>query len=157
KPTVTDVANDVQLGAVDAGFVWDVTVRQMPKLRRVDLPQFKGAVAQVEIAVLKCSEQPTEALRFARFLGARDRGLREFARTRYETVEGDAWAETPEVVVYSGAMLHPAIEDTLRAFEEREGVKIITVYNGCGILEGQIKLGERPDAFFACDTTFMDR
>ena len=32
KPTVNDVANDVKIGSVDAGIVWDGTARQYPKL-----------------------------------------------------------------------------------------------------------------------------
>jgi len=52
-------------------------------------------------------------------------------------------------------MLQPAIEKTLKEFERREGVRITTVYNGCGILVGQMKTGERPDLYFACDEQFM--
>jgi ABC-type molybdate transport system substrate-binding protein len=50
----------------------------------------------------------------------------------------------------------PAIEQTLRDFEQREGCRITRVYNGCGILVAQMKAGERPDAYFACDVSFMD-
>ena len=35
KPTVNDVANDVALGCVDTGFVWDATVRQTDTLETV--------------------------------------------------------------------------------------------------------------------------
>ncbi len=52
-------------------------------------------------------------------------------------------------------MLRPAIEETIAAFEEREGVKVARVYNGCGILIAQMKAGQHPDAYFACDTEFM--
>ncbi len=54
-------------------------------------------------------------------------------------------------------MLRPAIEDTVKAFEEREGVVIDTVYNGCGILVAQMKSGQVPDAYFACDKEFMEQ
>ena len=33
---------------------------------------------------------------------------------------------------------------------------ITPVYNGCGILVSQMKAGEKPDAYFSCDTKFMD-
>jgi len=70
--------------------------------------------------------------------------------------EGDPWAETPEIRLFSGAMLQPAIKETIKDFEEREGVKVITVYNGCGILVAQMKAADKaPDAYFACDTSFM--
>jgi ABC-type molybdate transport system substrate-binding protein len=52
-------------------------------------------------------------------------------------------------------MLRPAIEDTLRDFEQREGMRITTVYNGCGILTAQMRAGERPDGYFSCDVSFM--
>jgi ABC-type molybdate transport system substrate-binding protein len=122
----------------------------------VRLPLFDAAVQQVTIGVLTASRQPTAALRFTRYLGARDRGLLEFARQHYEPVEGDEWAEMPDIKLFSGAMLRPAIEKTLRDFEAREGVRITTVYNGCGILTAQMRAGERPDAYFACDSSFMN-
>jgi molybdate transport system substrate-binding protein len=155
KPTVNDVANDVKLRTVDAGIIWDTTVRQYPELEFVTVPEFSSAEQRIAIGVLTASEQPTEALRFARYLGARDQGLREFARQGYQPVVGDTWAVTPEVVLYSGGVNRVAIEETLERFEQREGVRITRVYNGCGILVSQMKSGQRPDAYFACDTSFM--
>jgi molybdate transport system substrate-binding protein len=156
KPTVNDVGNDIVIGAVDAGFVWDATVRQNPKLEAVALPEFADVHALVAVSVLTMSEQPTAALRFARYLAARDKGLPLFQRDGYEPVEGDPWSETPELRVFSGAMLRPAIDDTIDEFEKREGVRVTRVYNGCGILVGQMKTdGKSPDAYFACDLSFM--
>src|SRR5690606_39025796 len=37
KPTVNDVANDVKIGAVDVGIVWDAVAAQYPGLDTVDL------------------------------------------------------------------------------------------------------------------------
>ena len=156
KPTVNDVANDVVIGAVDAGFVWDATVRQMPKLEAVTVPEFDDVRAHVAVGVLTCGDQPTAALRFARYLAARDIGLPLFAQDGYEPVDGDPWAEAPELRVFAGAMLRPAIDDTIADFEKREGVRVTRVYNGCGILVGQMKTdGKSPDAYFACDSSFM--
>jgi molybdate transport system substrate-binding protein len=156
KPTVNDVGNDIVIGAVDAGFVWDATVRQNPQLEAVNLPVFAGVHADIAIGVLTTSQQPTAALRFARYLAARDKGLPLFQRDGYEPVEGDPWAETPELRVFSGAMLRPAIDDTIDEFEKREGVRVTRVYNGCGILVGQMRTdGKSPDAYFACDVSFM--
>ncbi len=156
KPTVNDVANDVVIGAVDAGFVWDATVRQMPKLEAVPIPEFADVHAHIAVGVLTCGDQPTAALRFARYLAARDKGLPLFQRDGYEPVEGDPWAETPELRVFAGAMLRPAIDDTIADFENREGVRVNRVYNGCGILVGQMRTdGKSPDAYFACDVSFM--
>jgi molybdate transport system substrate-binding protein len=155
KGTVTEVANDVKLGAVGATFIWDGMAVQYPDLQIVHLREIDQVKARVAAAVLNYSRQPTAALRFARFLSAQDKGLREFQRYGYKTLPGDRWAESPELRLYAGAMLRPAIEDTIRRFEQREGVTVVRVYNGCGILVSQMRTGERPDAYFACDTSFM--
>lgn len=156
KPTVNDVANDIKLGAVDAGIVWDALAAQYPDQDVVSVPEFNALVETIHVAVLTSCEQPTDALRLARYLGARDRGLPRFKEFGYQPVEGDIWAVTPEVVLFSGAMLRPGVETTLREFEAREGCRITTVYNGCGVLTAQMRAGQRPDAYFSCDTTFMD-
>jgi molybdenum ABC transporter molybdate-binding protein len=160
KVTVTDVANDVKLGAVDAGIVWDATVRQYDgALEAVELPELKDVQSHVGVGVLRSCDRPASALRFARFLAASDRGLVKFKDKGYTTVDGDPWADgEPILTVYAGAMLQPAIEQTIEDFAAREGIprkNIRCIYNGCGILLGQMKLGQHPDAFFACDATFM--
>lgn len=155
KPTVNDVASDVKLGAVDAGIVWDATVKQFPGLEAVPLPQLAGKRGHVMAGVLTSSTQPTAALHFARFLAARDRGLKHMEHFGFEPVAGDVWAETPELRLFAGAMLKPAVEATITAFEQREGVHVTRVYNGCGILVAQMKAGFKPDAYFACEKSFM--
>ncbi len=159
KATVSDVANDIVIGSVDAGIVWDSTVRQYPDLEMVSLPELAAAVARVSVVVLKSSTQPTAALHFARYLAAADRGLLDFKRAGYDVVEGDAWAETPEIRLMAGAMLRPAIEQTINSFKKREGVQVTTAYDGCGILVAQMRAAARDpaDAYFACDQSFMDQ
>jgi molybdenum ABC transporter molybdate-binding protein len=157
KPTVNDVASDIKVGAVDAGIVWNATVAQFPELEAVPLPQFDGATAHISLAILKSSPQPTAALRFARYLAARDRGLPELVHNGFAVVDGDPWALEPELHLLAGAMLRPAIEETLTAFEQREGIRVLRVYNGCGILVAQMRAGDRPDAYFACDKSFMSQ
>jgi molybdenum ABC transporter molybdate-binding protein len=156
KPTVNDVANDLKIGSADAAFVWDTTVRQYPELERVAGVDF-GVTSTVPVAVLKSSASPTAALRFARFLAARDKGLPEFSKAGFEAVEGDVWEDRPALVLYAGAMLRPAIEKTITAFEAREGCTVTRVYNGCGILVGQMRAGATPDLYFACDAQFMSQ
>lgn len=156
KPTVNDIANDVKLGAMDAGIVWDATVKQYPELEAVAIEGADAFVEYVTVGVVTFTKQPTAALRFARYLTARDKGQPIFSRNGYAEVQGaDAWAETPEILYFSGGVNRVAIEETLERFEEREGCEIKTVYNGCGILVGQMKLGERPDAYHSCDQSFM--
>ncbi|HWG44577.1 MAG TPA: molybdate ABC transporter substrate-binding protein [Gemmataceae bacterium] len=156
KTTVNDVANDIALGAADAGIVWDSVVRQMPALEMVALPELSSATAHVAVGVLKGSPQPMAALRFARYLAAHDRGANHFRKAGFTPVEGDRWTETPELRLFAGAMLRPAIEETIAAFREREGAEVTCVYNGCGILVAQMTTNHQsPDAYFACDQSFM--
>jgi molybdenum ABC transporter molybdate-binding protein len=88
---------------------------------------------------------------------AQDRGLQDFEKHGFQIENGDQWADRPQVSLYAGSMLRPAIEDTIKRFQDREGVDVTTVYNGCGILVGQMKTGHRPDAYFACDVEFMNQ
>lgn len=157
--TVTEAATAVKIGAADATVVWDSTVAQYPDLEAVDQPNLEASVTPVGIAVLHCSTQPTLALHFARYLSARDKGLLEFKKKGYTPVDGDEWAEHPQLTFFAGAMLRPAIEETLKEFEAREGLpRINTIYNGCGILVGQMRVdGVRPDAYFSCDNSFMSQ
>jgi molybdate transport system substrate-binding protein len=110
---------------------------------------------QLSIAVVATTARPSAVLHFARYVAARDRGLIHFAHHGYQVVQGDVWEDTPELSFFIGAMLRPAVDDTITAFEQREGVRVWRVYNGCGILVAQMKAGQHPDAYFACDTEFM--
>ena len=74
KPTVMDIAGDVQLGTVDAAIVWDSAAAQFPTLEAVSVPEFANAVEIASVAVLADSTQPAAALRFARYLTAADKG-----------------------------------------------------------------------------------
>jgi molybdenum ABC transporter molybdate-binding protein len=157
KPTVNDLANDLKLGTADASILWDAVVNQYPELEAVSVASGQAHRQQVAVGVLAASEHPTAALRFARYLGARDRGLKTFEQEGYPPVSGDVWARVPKVVLYSGGVNRIAIDETINRFEAREGVEVTRIYNGCGILVSQIKAGQRPDAYLACDVTFLDQ
>ena len=157
KGTVNDVAVDIKIGSVDAGFVWDAFLVQYPEFEKIPIPELDDVSAQMSVAVLKSSADATAALRFARYLGAHDKGLKEFERNGFKPADGDKWTATPEIRLLAGAMLRPAIEETIKAFEKREGCRVTRVYNGCGILVAQMKAGQHPDAYFACDVSFMDK
>jgi molybdate transport system substrate-binding protein len=156
KTTVNDVANDVKIGAADAGIIYDAVAATYPELDIVRAGELSTIKANVAIAVTTASKQPRHALHFARYLAASDKGLARYREFGFSPVQGDVWAEHPELLVYAGSMLRPAVEETFKAFEDREGVKITRVYNGCGILVAQMKAGEQPDAYFACDSEFMN-
>ena len=155
--TVTEVANAVKVGSVDAGIVYDVVLHDYPTLEAVKIPELDGAAAKVSVALVATSRQPQRALHLARFIAAEDAGLKRYREYGFQTVQGDAWSDRPEITLYAGSMLRPAIERTITDFEEREGVRVTRVYNGCGILVGQMKAGQMPDAYFACDSEFMNQ
>jgi ABC-type molybdate transport system substrate-binding protein len=90
-------------------------------------------------------------------LSSSDKGLKHYHEFGFQPVSGDAWSEEPEITLYAGSMLRPAIEATITNFERREGIRVTRVYNGCGILVAQMKAGQVPDAYFACDSEFMNQ
>lgn len=157
KGTVNDAANDVAIGAADAAFIWDALGQQYPSLELLEVPELTNCVASVSATVLTTSRAPTEALKFARYLAARDKGLKHFETNGYAVAAGDEWSSQPELNVFAGAMLRPAIDQTIADFEKREGARVNRIYNGCGILVAEMQAGKHPDAYFACDTSFMNQ
>ena len=162
KPTVTDLANDLKLGTIDASILWDALVRQNPELEAVECPELKSSTARIAMCVLTSVKAPAAALRFARYFASRDRGQPVFASMGYEAVEGDRWSESPQLTFFAGIVARRALEETIRGFEEREGVVVTTVYNGCGILTGQMLAirdktqGGFPDLYLAGDRCFFE-
>ncbi len=161
KPTVNDLAADVKIGTIDAAIVWDVIARQFG-LDYVTDAALSAQSARVEIGVIAATEQPTAALHFARFLAAPEKGLRHFEAHHFDVVEGDRWADVPEVTFFSGGVNRRAMEPILEAFQRREGVRINTVYQGCGALNAQMATIHAqdpdhgfPDAYLACDVYYL--
>lgn len=155
KTTVNEIANDIKLKAVDVGIIWDAIGNQYDEVDIIQVPLFKEGRQEVAIGIVKNTAKPSQALHFARYLGARDKGLPVFEQHGYQPVDGDVWENVPEVVLFSGGVNRMAIDDTINRFEKREGVRVKRIYNGCGILVSQMKGGARPDAYFACDVSFI--
>jgi molybdenum ABC transporter molybdate-binding protein len=162
KPTVPEIANDVKLGALDAGIVWDATAGQYPDVEAVAVPQFEDARQDIAVGVLAASAQPTAALRFARYLNSRI-GNGVFKKHGCRPVDGDKWAWQPELTFFCGAVNRRAIDAVIKEFEQREGVVVNTVYNGCGILTAQMRTIRQdsagagfPDTYMACDRYYLD-
>lgn len=162
KPTVNDLGNDVKIGAADAAVVFDVIARQFA-LDYVNDDALDAESVLVEIGVISSTRQPTAALHFARFLAAPQKGQKHFREHHFDVREGDRWVERPEVNFFSGAVNRRAMEPIIEEFQRREGVRINTVFQGCGALNAQMStIREQnpdfgfPDAYFACDVYYLD-
>ena len=72
----------------------------------------------------------------------------------FTIVEGDKWAERPEINFFGGGMLRPAVEEGIREFEKREGVIVKTTFNGRNFSRSN----ERGiwSMLFSCDRKFME-
>ena len=90
KPTVNDVANDILLGAADAGIVWDVTVRQTKGLEAVALPELSAVKGRAAGAIAGASTQPAAARRFLRWLASPEKGAPVFQKHGYTVMRGNA-------------------------------------------------------------------
>jgi len=157
KPTVNDILTDVDVGAADAAIVWDANVVQLSeKLEAVHAKPFDAATKTITIGVLKWTKSAPKALQVARYLQAPEKGGKVFKKYGYESLpDADHWAIKPTINISSGGVNRVAIQKTLKEFQEREGIDLNVKYNGCGIIVGEIKAGDRPDAYFACDSSFM--
>jgi len=172
KPTVNEVANDIKIGAVDVGIVWNSTVASpeyASELTSISFAQLveTAALSQigdlVSVAVLTSSPDPTRAIRLARYIAASDRGLPVFESFGMKAVDGDLWAVNPEITFFCGAVNRRAIEPVIDAFQAREGAIVNTIYDGCGILTGRMGAiqGQRqqegfPDVYMACDRYYLE-
>ena len=158
KPTVNNIIEDVAFGSADATIAWDAVARSHSNLRIIKVPMFTEKRRDTAIAVLNTSTDTVAALHLARYLTAKDRGQLAFKNYGFEVPAlADTWSDIPELLVFSGSMLKPAIGERIHAFEQREGCIITTVYEGCGTLVSQMQAGAKPGFYFSCDQTFLDR
>jgi len=162
QPTVPEVANTVKIGGADAAIIWNTTTKIVDGIDAIEVPELDQGEVLVTVGVLKSTSAPTEALKFARYLAASDRGLKKFKEFGFTPVQGDKWAEVPELTFFCGSINRRAVEQAVKNFQAREGVQINTVYNGCGILTAQMKtitekkLTGFPDTYMACDKYYME-
>jgi molybdate transport system substrate-binding protein len=137
RGSVTEVAADVEVGAADAGIVYDVVLYPYENLEFVPLDALKEVTSQVSIGVLSTSAFPDESLHFARFVTSRDQGLRIYAEHGFQIVNGARRADTPELSNCTGLMLDAAIENTNFEFDKREDNNVTGMNNGDGIIDYQ--------------------
>ena len=161
KPTVTEIAADLSIGAVDAAILWDSLIGQFKDIEAVHVSELDAHAENASAAILPASTQASTALAFARYLSAPDKGGQHFSAAGTRPAGGDPWSPKPELIMYSGGVNRPAIEALLKQFADREGVDVTTVFNGCGILCATMKtMGEStsprfPDVYYACDLCFV--
>jgi len=116
-------------------------------------PQSRSTISA---GVLSGCDQPALSLQFARYMAAPKKGELAFERAHYQGAQGDPWDARPKIVLYSGGVNRLAIEQTLQEFQTREGCEIVTTFQGCGSLVSMMKTGQMPDAYFACDVSFLN-
>lgn len=154
--TVNEAVQAVKLGSADVALVWD-SVAQQFGLTVIDTEALGGGESTVMVSIVEPNDKVTPSLHFARYLSSRDKGMPVFKKYHFTTIaDADVWEDKVEVPIMAGSMLKPGIEEAIKVFEKREGVRVLTTYNGCGILVAQMKAGERPHAYISCDVTFMD-
>lgn len=169
---VTHVANAIKAGRgpdaarpIHAGIIWDSMLASpnYSDLTLIPLCELDGITGTVKIGVVKGGNRTDAARAFAQYLSTSCGDIFKtygFTPVNPTSVPASA-APSPvaggEIVLYAGSMLRPAIEETIDEFEKREGVRVVRVYNGCGILVTQMKAGQKPDVYFSCDTTFMNQ
>lgn len=158
KPTVNAIVEDVATGAVDVALAWDAVAGNFSEVEWIAVPEFSKRAKRASIGVLSSSKDATRALHFARYVSSKDKGRKVFREKGFEVPdEGDEWSEQPEVTLFSGSMLRPAIQERVREFEKREGCRVTTVFEGCGTLVAQMDAGASPAGYFACDTKFLTK
>jgi molybdate transport system substrate-binding protein len=87
KLTVNDVANDLKLGAADAGFIWDAQLTQYPELESVPIPGLDQITGHIAVSLLRCSKQSGEAQKFLRYITSAETGVKEFQRYGYRPAQ----------------------------------------------------------------------
>jgi len=162
QETVIALAEAVSLGSLDAAIVWDTTAMMTDGVEVIQTnePAFDLGVTSISIGVTTVTDRPTEALRLARFITARDRGMTVYSKFGLDVTQGDTWAEHPDLVVYCGSMFEAVFADSIQDFNQREGVTIRPQWAGCGKLVAQMDVISDPDlfpqAYLACDAQFLD-
>jgi len=78
KGTVSEVAADLQIGAVDAAIVWDAMLRGFPDFEEAALPEFAPITAHVVAGVVAQSKNLPAASDLADFLATPNQGQRFF-------------------------------------------------------------------------------
>lgn len=60
------------------------------------------------------------------------------------------------LMIFAGAASQPPLELAAKAFEQKTGVKVDTVFGGSGYVLSQMKLGKKGDLYFPGSSDFME-
>jgi len=90
KPTVNEVANDVKLGTVNAGIVWDATANLYPELDGIPIAGTEHFTRHVTVGLLKFSKHPESARRFIAYLTDPGKGQKTVADAGLTPIAGEA-------------------------------------------------------------------
>jgi len=93
RTNVNDVANDLVIGAADAGLVYDAVLSSYKDLEAVELDELSTVISDVSLGIISSSKQPQAALHFARYVAARDRGLLHYEKYGFAVKQGDLFHE----------------------------------------------------------------
>lgn len=95
RGTVTEVANDVLVGAADVGIVYDGMLHTYDDLQFIPLPELQSAESRVAIGVLAASRHPTATLHLARYITAKEHGLKAYAQHGFQVDSVETWPDEP--------------------------------------------------------------
>lgn len=164
-------ANWVGLGDVDAAIVWNAVAHLRSDMlgavpiepRYMPVPGVDAVTSatkrvydigriKVTIATLKCSKQPEAAAKFAEFVVAN----RSVFADEFGFSPAPESLVTPKLSLHCGAGLRLAMEDAVKAFEKKTGVKIEASYQGSGTLITAIRLKKQGDFYMPGDVGYLD-
>jgi molybdate transport system substrate-binding protein len=87
KGTVSEVAADLQVGAADAGIIWDAMLWALPAFEEAPLTELSGITARVIAGVAANSRNQPAARDFAEYLADPDKGRRYFVEAGFQPPE----------------------------------------------------------------------
>ncbi len=89
RTTVTDVANDVLLGAADAGVIFDAVLQSYPELEAIDVMPLQLATSRIEVGVVLGTSRHDAAIAFVDYLQAPQHGQQTYLQFGFQSLADD--------------------------------------------------------------------
>ena len=155
-PTVTELATAITVGSADATILWDSTARQFDQATIIEVPEQHTPVKPASASPIKLRPPPTHSDSPA--FSQLSRGGDTFQRFDLPDPRRSLGREAGAHHLLRWRQ-PPPIESLLNQFRDREGIDMVTVFNG-GILCSAEAMQETenprlPDAYYACDVCFV--